>query len=416
MILLLAAVLAAQAPRALTESTFERVKDSLFTVEIHSGNDGARSSLGSGYLVSADGRLVTNYHVVGAYVDDPARYRIRAKNHAGESEARLVAFDLVSDLAVLQIQPGTAEPLPIARARPAPGAPVVSFGNPEGLGLSLIEGIANGFAEKGLVDRMLLSMPLNSGMSGGPILNASGQVVGTNVSVMWLSNSLSFGVPAEKIAPLLARPPLQTDEASLRAETARQLAAVEQATVARVLEPAAGEITVGGAVSRRPPDVFECWDSSETDADAGVTKASYGCDLQFTPSIEAVGEIASVELLIEHFTAKSAPGWGLYSWLEQHAGEHIETEAKDPGNGVFSAPRCLAERVRVGAATWKIDTCAVAYVAYPGYFDFDLTATTVTRSREAAFVALHGKGLTAPSFAALFRRFLGDVRFAETKR
>jgi hypothetical protein len=40
----------------------------------------------------------------------------------------------------------------------------------------------------------------------------------------------------------------------------------------------------------------------------------------------------------------------------------------------------------------------------------------VTRSREAAFVALHGKGLTAPSFAALFRRFLGDVRFAETKR
>jgi hypothetical protein len=291
----------------------------------------------------------------------------------------------------------------------------VSFGNPEGLGLSLIEGIANGFAAKGLVDRMLLSMPLNSGMSGGPILNASGEVVGTNVSVMWLSNSLSFGVPAEKIAPLVERPPLATDEASLRAETARQLAAVEQATVARLLAPGAGEITVGGAVSGRPPEVMDCWDSSETDADAGVGKASYGCDLQFTPSIEEVGEIASVELLIEHFTAKSA-GLGLYSWLEQHAAEHIGTEALDPGNGVFSAPRCLADRVRVGAATWKIDTCASAYVSYPGYFDFDLTATTLTRPREAAFVALHGKGLTAPSFAALLRRFLGDVRFAEGSR
>jgi hypothetical protein len=415
MILLLAAALAAQAPRALTESTFERVKGSLYTVEIHSGNDGAKSSLGSGYLVSKDGRLVTNYHVVGAYVDDPSRYRIRAKNQEGESEARLVAFDLVNDLAVLQIDPGTADPLPIAHARPAPGAPVVSFGNPEGLGLSLIEGIANGFAEKGLVDRMLLSMPLNSGMSGGPILNASGAVVGTNVSVMWLSNSLSFGVPAEKIAPLLARPPLATDEASLRAETARQLAAVEQATVARVLAPVTGEITVGGAVSGRPPDVMDCWDTSETDADAGVTKASYGCDLQFTPSIEEVGEIASVELLIEHFTVKSQ-ALGLYSWLEQHAAEHIETEAIDPGNGVFSAPRCLADRVRVGAATWKINTCASAYVSYPGYFDFDLTATTLTRPREAAFVSLHGKGLTAPSFAALFRRFLGGVRFAEAKK
>jgi serine protease Do len=415
MILLLAAALAAPAPRALTESTFERVKGSLYTVEIHSGNDGAKTSLGSGYLVSQDGRLVTNYHVVGAYVDDPGRYRIRAKNHAGGSDARLLAFDLVNDLAVLQIDAGTAASLPIARARPAPGAPVVSFGNPEGLGLSLIEGIANGFAEKGLVDRMLLSMPLNSGMSGGPILNAAGEVVGTNVSVMWLSNSLSFGVPAEKIAPLLARPPLATDQASLRAETARQLAAVEQATVARVLAPGAGEITVGGAVSRRPPDVLECWDSSETDADAGVTKATYGCDLQFTPSIEAVGEIASVELLLEHFTAR-APAVGFYSWLEQHAGEHIETEALDPGNGVFSAPRCLADRVRVGALTWKLNTCASAYVSYPGYFDFDLTATTLTRPHEAAFVSLHGKGLTAPSFAALFRRFLGDVRFAGAAR
>ena len=183
-----------------------------------------------------------------------------------------------------------------------------------------------------------------------------------------------------------------------------------------MLAPGAGD-DHGAAASSQPAaaDVLECWDSSETDADAGVTKASYGCNLQFTPSIEEVGEIASVELLLEHFTAKG-PAVGFYSWLEQHAGEHIETEALDPGNGVFSAPRCLADRVRVGAATWKINTCASAYVSYPGYFDFDLTATTLTRPRAAAFVSLHGKGLTAPSFTALFRRFLGDVRFAEAPR
>jgi hypothetical protein len=307
MILLLAAALAAQAPRALTESTFERVQGSLYTVEIHSGNDGAKSSLGSGYLVSKDGRLVTNYHVVGAYVDDPARYRIRAKNLAGESEARLVAFDLVNDLAVLQIDPGTAEPLPIAHARPAPGAPVVSFGNPEGLGLSLIEGIANGFAEKGLVDRMLLSMPLNSGMSGGPILNASGAVVGTNVSVMWLSNSLSFGCrprrsrrcsrgrPSPPTRPRCARRP----RASWRRSSRPRSPACSPRAQARSRSAARS--------AARPPDVMDCWDTSETDADAGVTKASYGCDLQFTPSIEEVGEIASVELLIEHLQ-REEPG------------------------------------------------------------------------------------------------------------
>jgi S1-C subfamily serine protease len=138
MILLLAAALAAAAPRALTESTFERVSASLFTVEIHSGNEGAKSSLGSAYLVSDRGRLVTNYHVVGAYVDDPDRYAIRARNRSGEYDARLVAFDLVNDLAVLEIEAPAVPPLKVARARPLPGAPVVSLGNPEGLGLSLI--------------------------------------------------------------------------------------------------------------------------------------------------------------------------------------------------------------------------------------------------------------------------------------
>ena len=53
--------------------------------------------------------------------------------------------------------------------------------------MSLIEGNANGFATKGVVPRLLLSMPLNSGMSGGPILNVRDQVVGTNVSARTLS-------------------------------------------------------------------------------------------------------------------------------------------------------------------------------------------------------------------------------------
>lgn len=54
----------------------------------------AKSTLGSAYLVSSDGRLVTNYHVVGSYVGEPERYQLRAKNASGEFEARLLSFDL----------------------------------------------------------------------------------------------------------------------------------------------------------------------------------------------------------------------------------------------------------------------------------------------------------------------------------
>ena len=129
----------------------------------------------------------------------------------------------------------------------------MALGNPHGLGLSLIEGIFNGFAAKGAVDRMLLSMPLNSGMSGGPILDTQGRIIGTNVSVMYLSNSLSFGVPAAKIAPLLAAPPVVIERAALRKDVTRQLDALEASMVRRAVAPyvAAGDRARPGSEGRR---------------------------------------------------------------------------------------------------------------------------------------------------------------------
>src|SRR4029450_5959261 len=204
---------------------------------------------------------------------------------------------------------------------------------------------------------------------------------------------------------------------ALREETARQLSAIEQATSHRVLEELArvgadDTITVGHLTSHRPPDIFRGWDSSETDA--GVTKTSYGCDLQFTPAVEGVGEVASVELLIEHFAARSGP-LGFYSYLQQHGDEHIEVEATDPGNGTFSAPHCVPERVRVRDLVFLVNSCATAYVDYPGFFDFDLVATTTSRRLEASFLALHVKGFRTASFDALLRHLLADLHLPEAR-
>ncbi len=163
------------------ETSYERFKPSVFTIEVHSGNEGAKSTVGSGYLVSRDGLVATNYHVVGSYIDEPDRYSIRAISGTTTLPASLVAFDLVNDLAILKVPATKAPPLVLADAPPPLGSAIVSFGNPEDLGLSLINGVFNGSAAKGVVDRMLISMPLNSGMSGGPILDGRGQVVGTNV-------------------------------------------------------------------------------------------------------------------------------------------------------------------------------------------------------------------------------------------
>ena len=99
-------------PRPATEQTYERLKPSLFTIEVHSGKDGSRSSLGSGYLVSRDGQIVTNYHVIGAYVDEPGRYLLRARGATGERPVRLLRFDspLVVKMCGLQGEGGILKP------------------------------------------------------------------------------------------------------------------------------------------------------------------------------------------------------------------------------------------------------------------------------------------------------------------
>jgi serine protease Do len=411
---LLAAVLAL-APRTGTEGAFERIKGSLFTIEIHSGKEDAKNALGSGYLISRDGLVVTNYHVVGSYVEEPDRYRIRARNHTGDYAATLVGFDLENDLALLRVSGVPSPPLPLAAALPPPASPVTAYGNPHGLGLSLIEGIFNGFAEKGVVERMLLSMPLNSGMSGGPILNPAGEVIGTNVSVMWDSDSLSFGVPVTKIAALRAAAPLTLEPAVLREEVTRQLAAVEAATEARAVAPFAeagrlSRVSVGAVETLKPPDVFACWDDTEEYKDQGITKSRYGCDLQFTPSVERLGEVGAVEILVEHFTSVTSR-YGFYASLEAHGPTHLEAAARAPENGVWSAPQCVSERVRVGDLVWHVNTCLAAYVRQPGFFDFDMVATTLTRGREAAYVALHMKAFKPASYDRLARALLEGARW-----
>lgn len=402
-----------ETPAGAPQSALERLKGSLFTVEVHSGNERAKSVQGSGYLVSEDGRIATNYHVVGSYVEEPERYRIRVRGALGEREAQLLTFDLVNDLAVLRVPEINVAPLPLANREPAPGTSVIAFGNPQGLGLSQIEGIFNGHAEKGLVDRMLLSMPLNSGMSGGPILDARGEVIGTNVAIMRGSNSLSFGVPVSKLAALLARPPLASGKGALLAETRHQLEALERDTSRALLEAfrnsrQAEPIRVGAVRAPRPPGVFECWDVTEEMKPQGLTKTRYACDLQFTPSLEAVGPVASVELLVEHFVSHRS-AYGFYHSLAQHAAAHHEVEARNPEEGHRTSPHCLGGRVRTSNLTFGIQTCLSAYVREPGLFDVDLVATSLDRPREAAYVALHFRAFTTKAALGIAREVLESV-------
>ena len=155
------------------------------------GTDGDTLGMGSGFLVRASGVVVTNHHVMAGATAAAVILT------SGERYERVEALDSDpdADLAVLKI-PGYGLPvLPTSAALPPVGARLVAVGNPLGLARTVSEGIVSAVR---LVDgRQLLQMsvPISPGSSGGPVLNAEGQVVAVATKYLQNGQSLNFAVP-----------------------------------------------------------------------------------------------------------------------------------------------------------------------------------------------------------------------------
>ncbi|AWN23826.1 serine protease [Deinococcus irradiatisoli] len=176
------------APPALSD-TLAHTERSLFTksrpatVRIEqlgpSGNGGLQGGLGTGFLISGDGQVMTAYHVI-----DGAQL-IRVKTLSGQTyRARVTAFDNAADVALLKIDTRKALPFLKLAARPARvGEGVLAIGNSGGDFLQARTGtLLRLGARAGQADfpqnTFEMNAPLAPGDSGGPILNAQGEVMG----------------------------------------------------------------------------------------------------------------------------------------------------------------------------------------------------------------------------------------------
>ena len=170
-----------------------------------------KSVIGSGFIISKDGLILTNSHVVfGRHVI------IVTLDDGNKVVAKLLGADPILDLAVLQI-PSPPEGLPDVTLGDSNaiqiGEEVLAIGNPLGLEQTLTRGIVSG------INRILPESPLsttlpliqtdaaiNPGNSGGPLLNRCGQVIGINTSVFMDAQNIGFAVPiniAKQVIPQL---------------------------------------------------------------------------------------------------------------------------------------------------------------------------------------------------------------------
>jgi len=183
------------------EVLFKKYSPAIYQVQSISIQSNKKYSIGSGFQISQKGYIVTNYHVVSDAVMFPNSFHIQTIQSDGkEQSAQIITFDVVHDLAIIKIKAPQAIELPLGSSEISKGKKLYSIGNPEDVGMMIIEGESNGYMDKALYKKVLTSLPLNPGMSGGPTLGEDGKVVGINV--MTAGNSLSFLVPVECLKDL----------------------------------------------------------------------------------------------------------------------------------------------------------------------------------------------------------------------
>ena len=170
-------------------------------------------SLGSGFIISPDGYIVTNNHVIapardGATVDE---ITVTLSNRR-EYQAELVGRDVASDLAVLKIKDDN---LPFVRfgdsTQTRVGDWVLAVGNPFGLGGTVTAGIVSalhrGITGSGAYDRYIQTdASINMGNSGGPMFDINGNVIGINTALISPTGGnvgIGFAIPAEQARPVI---------------------------------------------------------------------------------------------------------------------------------------------------------------------------------------------------------------------
>ena len=199
-----AAVYAASSPGVVTVYA-------LFSTHPNGG-----ASQGSGFVVSPQGYVLTNSHVITNAGGDTAGSDARAAQQVfvefqdGERvPAQVVGFDLFDDVGVLRVEPGRHRlvPLPLGdSASVVVGEPVAAIGSPFGAENSLAVGVVSATersisaltSDYRLVDAIQTDAPINRGNSGGPLLDARGRVIGINAQIRSSSGNaegVGFAVP-----------------------------------------------------------------------------------------------------------------------------------------------------------------------------------------------------------------------------
>lgn len=399
---------------------FDQSSPMLFQIRVIDKASGNKSTIGSGFQVSATGVIATNYHVISDYVLEREKYSIEVLDRENNTiTASLINFDIVHDLALLQVAGLNKQALMLSLDQLSHGNRIYSMGNPNDLGMTIVEGIYNGLVEASRYQKYLFSGSLNPGMSGGPAFNSAGEVIGINVSKG--GEQISFLVPVQHLNELMAQGFKPLNPENYNAHTLDYLLKDQDNYYTILLDK---DWQTKGFQQFELPDKIhgslKCWGHTLEKEDNHYEETHRHCKTEDEIYIHSDFYTGSFSFSYESITSNELNMFQFYKLLEQnYVMSQFSNGASKEDTTNFS---CATDFIVLGGETekhnrpWKVTTCIREYVKYKGVYDVGLIAMyadSIGSDHEALMITLKTTGINKQNITGLHNKFLGLVKWSQ---
>ncbi len=411
-----AAAAAAAAPVSLSaKKIYEQARSQLVQIRTVLKGRASQTSVGSGFFVTKDGLIVTNFHVVSEAALKPDRHDLVYVTADGrEAPLQILQLDVLHDLALLRASDATGRSFDALGFRPeaeplAQGERIYSLGNPLDVGFAVVQGTYNGLVKRSFYPQIFFGGALSGGMSGGPALDEEGHVIGINVARRVDGEQVSFLVPASFATALLAR---GKDAAPLSgpayAIVDEQLQKHQALLTERFLQQGWKPATHPRYQVPVPPDVFmRCWGSSEPSRTGGLDFERSDCVMD---TRIFVGDFNTGTISLRHEsydgtklgTLRFAARYSLSFRNEAFVRLSPQHQTK---------PRCNEDYIDRDGLALRAVVCVRAYKKLPQLYDVSVLVATLDQSQTGVQGRFDAQGVSFANAQRLAQHYLEAYRW-----
>lgn len=395
---------------------YEQARSQLVQIRTVLKGRASQTSVGSGFFVTAEGHIVTNFHVVSQAALKPERHDLVYVTADGrEAPVQILQLDVLNDLALLKAGDGAGRTFDALAFRPetrelSQGERIYSLGNPLDVGFAVMEGNYNGMVRRSFYPQIFFGGALSGGMSGGPALDQEGQVIGINVARRVDGEQVSFLVPAGFAQALLAR---GRDAAPVKTPAydtvTAQLEAHQEVLTTRFIEQGWKSATHPKYRVPVPPDRFmRCWGSSEPSRSGGLDIERSDCVMD---TRIFVGEFNTGAISVRHESYDGSK-LGPLRFAARHAASFRNESFARLGPQHQTKPQCHEEFVERDGLPLRAVVCLRAYKKLPKLYDVAVLVATLDQAEAGVQGRFDAQGLSFANALRLSRHYLEAYAWA----